>query len=277
LIAYPCLLVSSLADFNVSSLPPGSSYGSPGSSEAANLCYCNTVGYSLVSACAACQGGGYAAWSTWVASCTKTLPPPSFPNPVPSGTRVPHWALLDVTDENYWNPNKSYSAGDTPEVGSGSLIGPSSMSATPTHSLNPSSSSTGSPTPLPSGRSSKAGAIAGGVAGGIAAITIVIAAIFYLRRRSQATSAASAGVGASQSQQPLSDEIVSPSSSGSPTTMKFYDPNDPTTFPGYQGSPHSQDIPYQAPMSSYIGTGSSLGNTQTSLPRTMGYRGHPTV
>jgi hypothetical protein len=96
------------------------------------------------------------------------------------------------------------------------------MSATPTHSLNPSSSSTGSPTPLPSGRSSKAGAIAGGVAGGIAAITIVIAAIFYLRRRSQATSAASAGVGASQSQQPLSDEIVSPSSSGSPTTMKFY-------------------------------------------------------
>jgi hypothetical protein len=104
---------------------------------------------------------------------------------------------------------------DTPEVDSGSLIGPSS-----TYSLSP--SSTGSPTPLPRGRSSDTGAIAGGVAGGIAAITIVIVAIFYLRRRSQATSAVSAGFGASQSQQSLSDESVPPSSSGSPMAMRFY-------------------------------------------------------
>ncbi|KAH9991391.1 hypothetical protein BJV77DRAFT_1068354 [Russula vinacea] len=189
-------------------------------------------------------------WSEWVTNCTKILPAPSFPNPVPSGIYVPHWALLDVTNENNWNPNKSYAAGDTPELGPDTLIGPSSIPS--------------------AGGSSNTGAIAGGAVGGVAVIAIVIAAIFYLRR----PSAMSAGVGA---QQPLSDQIASPSSSGSPTTMRFYDPSDPTTFPGYQGSPHSPGISSQAHMSSYIGTGSSLGHTQTSLPQAMGYHGHPTV
>jgi hypothetical protein len=51
-----------------------------------------------------------------------------FPNPVPPGTYVPHWAILDVTvclkfffkqhhnnntlqNENYWNADESYAAG----------------------------------------------------------------------------------------------------------------------------------------------------------------------
>ncbi|KAH9991388.1 hypothetical protein BJV77DRAFT_962867 [Russula vinacea] len=261
---------------------PGSWYYPPGSEAAADLCYCNTVGYSLFSACSACQNGIFftcghvvsfstpmahilvISWSDWVTNCTKVLPPSSFPNPVPSGIRVPHWALLDVThcnhnaiqNENNWNPSESYAAGDTPEVLPGSLIGPSSVSTTAT-SLHP--SSTGSSTPLPTGKSSNTGAIAGGAAA------------------VPSESAMSAGVGASQSQQPLSDEVVPPSSCGSPVSMKFYDPNDPTTFPMYQGRPQSQDIPSQVPMSLSIGTGSTLGNTQTSLPQTMGYHGHPTV
>ena len=86
---------------------------------------------------------------------------------------------------------------DTPEILPGSRIGP---------------------TPSSGGKSSNAGVIAGGIAGGVAAIAIVIVVIFYLRR-SQAPPAMSAGVDASQSQQPLSDEV---SSSGSPTTMRFY-------------------------------------------------------
>ncbi|KAF8465590.1 hypothetical protein DFH94DRAFT_354245 [Russula ochroleuca] len=281
----PCTVIVNLmatcdgGKYTLSPLAPGYVYYGPYGVADADLCYCNTVGYSLFSACGACQGQEWITWSEWVTNCTKVLPPSSFPNPVPSGIRVPHWALLDVSNENDWNPNKSYYAGDTPEAGPGSLISPSSVpsgvSTTPTYSLNP--SSTGSPTPLPGGGSSNTGAIAGGVVGGVAVIAAAIAAIFYLRRRSRATSAVSAGVGASQSQQPLSDEVVPPSSSGSPTTMRFYDPNDRTTFPGYQGSPHSPDILSQAPMSSYIGTRSTLGNTQTSLPQAMGYHGHPTV
>jgi hypothetical protein len=58
--------------------------------------------------------------------------------------------------------------------------------------------------------------------------------------------------------------------------MKFYDPNDPTTFPGYQGGPRSLDTPSasQVPLSSYVGSGSTLGGMQPS-PRARGYHGYP--
>jgi hypothetical protein len=168
---------------------------------------------------------------------------------------------------------------DSPELGPGSVIGPAAVS------VHPTSSSTG--LPISGGGSSKGGAIAGGIIGAVAAITIVIAAVFYLRRRSQAPSAV---VGTSHPLRPMSIE-----GAPSPTATKFYvrtfvprvslvrphvprfflflytqDPSDPTTFPG-----HSQDIPYQGPMSSYIGTGSTPGNTQTSLPPARGYDGRP--
>ena len=77
------------------------------------------------------------------------------------------------------------------------------------------SSSTATGLPISGGGRSKAGAIAGGIVGGIAAFAIVIAAIFYLLRHSQAPSA---GVGAPQPLRPLSVEGV-PSS---PTTIKSY-------------------------------------------------------
>ncbi|KAF8465594.1 hypothetical protein DFH94DRAFT_821701 [Russula ochroleuca] len=216
------------------------------------LCECTTVGYSLFSACAACQGGS--CWQEWANQCAATLPPSEFPNLVPSGVRVPQWALIDVTTENNWDPNTSYAVGDSPELGPGSVIGPAAVS------VHPTSSSTG--LPISGGGSSKGGAIAGGIIGAVAAITIVIAAVFYLRRRSQAPSAV---VGTSHPLRPMSIE-----GAPSPTATKFYDPSDPTTFPG-----HSQDIPYQGPMSSYIGTGSTPGNTQTSLPPARGYDGRP--
>ena len=59
-------------------------------------------------------------WSEYVTNCTKISPPSSwvsdvvenllrltltlsqrFPNPIPTGTRVPQWALLDVTVRRY--------------------------------------------------------------------------------------------------------------------------------------------------------------------------------
>ncbi|KAF8477808.1 hypothetical protein DFH94DRAFT_755939 [Russula ochroleuca] len=56
------------------------SYTGPSGNDDSDLCKCNTIAYSLISACDACQG------SEWI----------SFPNPVPPGTSVPHWAF-DVT------------------------------------------------------------------------------------------------------------------------------------------------------------------------------------
>ena len=82
-------------------------------------------------------------------------------------------------------------------------------------STPPISSSTATGLSISGGGSSKVGAIAGGIVGGIAAFAIVIAAIFYLRRNSQAPSA---GVGAPQPLRPLSVEGV-PSL---PTTIKSY-------------------------------------------------------
>ena len=165
----PCRL-GSFAAFTINSLLPGYSYTGPSGVDDSNLCKCNTVAYSLISACDACQG---AQWITYASSTSTQRPTGAyvsalagqnmcttarrfcllqrefplatenlfrlaltkgqmalrFPNPVPSGTRVPHWALLDVTvrcyvmfdgwecshstfqAENNWNSNKSYSVG----------------------------------------------------------------------------------------------------------------------------------------------------------------------
>jgi len=211
-----------------------------------------------------------------VANCTSTLPPSQFPNPVPDETRVPHWAILDVTNENQWNANESYAAGSYPEYGPGAIFGASGV-----YTSSASASSTGSPTPTapPKGSSSNTGAIVGGVVGGVAVISIAVAAIFYLRQRSRAPSARSAGFDAFQ---PHMDEIPRPLSDGgtvgpsSPSIRtKFSDvPNDQTTLQWYAG-PHSVDIPPPGTTSSHIGSGSNLANMQTSLPQTRRYHGLP--
>ncbi|KAH9984238.1 hypothetical protein BJV77DRAFT_202461 [Russula vinacea] len=78
-------------------LPPQRPYFGPSGVDDSDLCLCSTVGYSLLSACGGCQGQTWITWSQFSFNCTKTLPPSQFPNPVPTGLRVPHWALLDVT------------------------------------------------------------------------------------------------------------------------------------------------------------------------------------
>ena len=130
-------------EYAVSTLQPGYTYFGPRGPDDSDLCECSTVGYSLFSACAACQGEEWItygfcpfffffffffqsyhvpinSWSEWAKNCTRTMPPGSyvckkktylrfsyshfviwparrFPNPVPSGIRVPQWALIDVT------------------------------------------------------------------------------------------------------------------------------------------------------------------------------------
>jgi hypothetical protein len=139
-VFFLCLHVQALwphlfAEFDFNALPPGHVYGGPqGGSQNTNLCLCSTVGYSLYSACAACQrkNGLRAAalcpllncwWLTYMSIAGQNgrptvqrpcLPDREFlvasghllrltlklvrryPNPVPPGTLVPHWALLDV-------------------------------------------------------------------------------------------------------------------------------------------------------------------------------------
>ena len=54
--------LGSFAAFTVNPLLPGYSYTGPSGVDDSNLCKCNTVSYSLISACDACQG---AAWITY--------------------------------------------------------------------------------------------------------------------------------------------------------------------------------------------------------------------
>ncbi|KAI0297400.1 hypothetical protein BC826DRAFT_165519 [Russula brevipes] len=173
--------------FTLDPLQPGHPYSGPSGVDNGDLCKCNTVTYSLLSACDACQQEAWIPFSRYVWNCTTVLPPSSFPNPIPSGTRLPQWTLLDVTSENNWNANKSFTVGDSPEIGPGTALSPLGGSGIgPKGTTSPSSS----PTSSHSEGGSHTGAIVGGVIGGTVAIAIVGIATFYLRwRRRQAASA----------------------------------------------------------------------------------------
>ena len=76
-------------------LPTGYQYGAPDEDWRTDLCMCNTVLYSLVSACDACQGEKWSMygpilsvyipfylsairWTRWVTNCSKVLPPSTW-------------------------------------------------------------------------------------------------------------------------------------------------------------------------------------------------------
>ncbi|KAH9054540.1 hypothetical protein EDB87DRAFT_1580479 [Lactarius vividus] len=294
--------------FTIDALQPGYSYTGPSGVDDANLCKCNTVTYNLISACDACQSATWITWSEYSFNCTRTLPPSTFPNAVPPGTLVPQWALLDHTNENLWNATKAFVVGDTPEIQPGSLISTGTASSvsgsdssttstasrsgsTASRSESATSSSTSSSPTSSSGSKSNTGAIAGGVAGGVVAVAAVVGLLFFfLRRRPhpQAPSAAfvvdgatpppSAAQHMSQVQQvQMNADDGTSYVPGTPVTpMKFYDPNDPSTYPGYQSVPSSTpDV--HVPVAPYEGSlnGNTLASMQTTRPQ--GYHGLPTV
>lgn len=185
--------------------------------------------------------------------------------------------------------------------------------------------------------SSNTAAIAGGVAGGVVGLALIGGILFYfLRRRQQPPQAPSAAFmvdGAMPSDstshmmqvpppQPEDQGTMSsyvPGTPGSP--MKLYvrvllqpahlsfvsdifaqDPNDPTTYPGFQSAPTTPDPPVSTTMS-YDGSlnannnlnglngntlngntanahplnGNTLASMQTTRPQVQGYHGLPTV
>ncbi|KAI9430045.1 hypothetical protein H4582DRAFT_1591734 [Lactarius indigo] len=83
----------------------GDSYSSPTVKQVqeANSCWCSTVILSLISACGECQRGLSKSWTQFSQNCTGIIKPSTFLNPVPVGTRVPQWALLDITRTNIWS------------------------------------------------------------------------------------------------------------------------------------------------------------------------------
>ncbi|EIW75913.1 hypothetical protein CONPUDRAFT_169153 [Coniophora puteana RWD-64-598 SS2] len=192
-------------------------------------CACNTVAYSLFSACGYCQGASYISWQDWITACPVVYKQ-TFPSQIPSNTAVPQWAFLDVTTTGNWNATAAQAAGDLPENSATSLpSATTSSNPDATMNLSPSSTFQVSPDPTPvSHRGLSVGAIAGIAIGGAAVLTALATAFFIWNRRR---------AGSRQGVAPSSVDVshtVSPwySSDSDPRTpLKYYDPNDPTTFP----------------------------------------------
>ncbi|KAH9955177.1 hypothetical protein BGW80DRAFT_1396266 [Lactifluus volemus] len=248
--------------YDLPALNQGSSYRGPdvGNSD---LCRCSTVVYSLLSACGGCQEESWISWYDYSTNCTRGQPPASsFPNPVSVGTRVPNWALIDVTVQGSWNPTQSLAVGDLPEVLGGEMINPGTSTSISTSSSSSTSSvvtssqtmgsATSSSTPGTGGSSSNVRAISGGIAGGLVALSAAALITFFFLRRRRVQQGPPASVfdgtpqpvmGQVQSPPPDDGAFVPPSLPAASTTpMRLYDPNDPTTFPGYQGT-----VPAHAP------------------------------
>ncbi|KAI6045415.1 hypothetical protein EDC04DRAFT_56977 [Pisolithus marmoratus] len=103
----PCTVASYLefqcdrGGFTVAALSPNAYYIGPNVNES-NPCQCNAVVYSLVCACAACQGAKYVSWSSWTTNCGSNISE-SLPSPPPLDTVVPSWAYLSIGNDGSWN------------------------------------------------------------------------------------------------------------------------------------------------------------------------------
>ncbi|KAI0045398.1 hypothetical protein FA95DRAFT_1561114 [Auriscalpium vulgare] len=145
-----------------------------------NACACNTIVYSLASACSACETLSWEDWNHWFTTNNCTLLQMDLSGfEIPDTTRVPLWAFANLGST--WNSTAAESIGtypETPYVNS---------SATPT----PVSSSPASTGHHGLSRGAKA-AIAGGVVGGAAALLVVLFLVLSRRK----TRIASRGFGA---------------------------------------------------------------------------------
>jgi len=229
------------------------------SQSAANDCFCNTVFYSVISACAVCQGDEYLPWATWNTNCTRSYVD-QFPVTIPAGTAIPAWAYMDVP-EGLWNAT----AADAFKAINDTEFTASTASATSSSSLTPSSTSSVTPTqsttpvtvvaPSSSSKKTNVGAIAGGIIGGLAVVVLAaIAFVLWLRHRRAQRRPPSAAFRATTplvttpympdtvEKQFLPDTAPSPLSATS--AGRLYNPDDPTTFPDTQpvDSVYSQSL-----------------------------------
>ncbi|KAH9853692.1 hypothetical protein C2E23DRAFT_820236 [Lenzites betulinus] len=273
----PCLVSSYLllpCDATSSSfvfpLTAGEHYNLP-SSTTATLCRCNTVFYSMISACATCQGQGafIPTWSDYSAFCTSP-DIQSYPEDINSGTAVPAWAYIDVRTVDDFSPvqaqavaseglpeSTALSSGSTATsvrsasaIISGSATGAPRSTTTSSGSGSNSGSNSGSGSGSGSGddttstkKSTNIAPIVGGVVGGVVgAIVIGLALWFFVRRRRNATRNAPTGpvdlTAGEYGQYAEKPTDYSQGAYGFPAPIpsplaspKVYNPDDPTTFP----------------------------------------------
>ncbi|KAG8822777.1 hypothetical protein FRC17_009466 [Serendipita sp. 399] len=145
-----------------------------------SLCTCAGAVYNLMSACAACQGGGWILFAPWALECNNggflTLPDPYPANiPVPSNTTIPKYAAVDPRS---WTGGR-FNVSEAQAIGSGGIV-PSSSSAPPLSSSSTTTSSD-SPTPTSAGRrTDNTGAIVGGAVGGLLGVALICVLLVWI-------------------------------------------------------------------------------------------------
>jgi hypothetical protein len=194
----PCLVAAYLETtclgqpYIIPAIPAGTHYIPP-TAATANPCLCNTVYYSLISACGGCQGRTYSNWTAWSGNCSQIFVT-KFPRDIPPATEVPTWAYLNVTEtNNNFDPLRAKLVTEQAPTSSGSTTTsatpltsqapPTTPAASTSQVLAPSSGPSPASASQDSGTSTNAGAIAGGVVGGIVFLAIVALAIFWFRSR----------------------------------------------------------------------------------------------
>ncbi|KAI0785565.1 hypothetical protein C8Q75DRAFT_809165 [Abortiporus biennis] len=196
----PCLVNSYIdgscfsdGDWTTSKVPgDGKTYQGP-DSDTANSCTCSSVAFSLVSACAICQGAPAIQWSDYIANCSSSeVTNGGYPNGIPAGTAVPAWAFTTIdTEADEWDEDaaKTLVQNGAPDaVGTATPPGTSTakLGSTTTKKTNPPTAPVGSlatssvhPSSTTATKKKNVGPIVGGVLGGVVASALAIVLIFF--------------------------------------------------------------------------------------------------
>ncbi|KAH7923490.1 hypothetical protein BV22DRAFT_1130636 [Leucogyrophana mollusca] len=151
-------------------------YVGPTSAAQSTECTCNTVIYSLVSACGLCQNGTFLYWSEWTDNCyvNDTLYQ-EWPASIPSDTAIPPWAYMPLVN-GFWDGPQAHdnaSAVATQSTAVSSTTSSLSTSATTVSTTGTAPSTTSASASATGSGTSGAGRIAGGVGGGFAGAVIL--------------------------------------------------------------------------------------------------------
>ncbi|KAI0812735.1 hypothetical protein BC629DRAFT_1475329 [Irpex lacteus] len=124
------------ADCSIPNLTPGGQFYV--NHNTPNECDCNSVVYSLISACSLCQGAAVLPWTSWIEDCKNSFLE-QFPASIPSNVSVPAWAYLDVASSNTFNASIAQSFAETAHLSDSSAVPVPTSSAASSDSSLPSS------------------------------------------------------------------------------------------------------------------------------------------
>ncbi|OBZ76312.1 hypothetical protein A0H81_03608 [Grifola frondosa] len=205
-------------------------------------CDCNTVAYSMLSACSLCQGAIVGSWTDYSSNCTNSsIVIGNYWEDLPVGTTVPAWAYLNVTVQNTFDvvAAQAFASRDHPDSTATSAPQTTTTSGNATITNTPltaASNSTQTATGIafetsPShnlSKSARSGAIAGGVVGGVVVLSLLGLGLCYFARRRRRTAVTAASNpkhfddGTSMAYSLQTESFLPP---------KIYNPDDPSTYP----------------------------------------------